>query len=315
MFEPFSGKYSLISKFFENYATNGKIPNSIILYGQDVPTQYCFAKLLARAANCTGTGLFDCSCKNCNFISSNTHAAISTVSKIDSKPADDATTTVISKKQTDAVKDKILHTSDYHRFFIFCDAELKTLSSAEKRHFEELRKFNVTFPSTENQTWVPKGLTPQCFSDVTANSLLKCIEEPPEKVSFVFLTQTPENLISTIISRSQIFYVPGSVEKVYDCDFFAKYFDLYPFVPNSMICEISRFLEDFKLSSGRSTSEILDNLIFGFVQKLKTAQNFAYQSKILSDIEKIKKCKELANSSVKDEHVFTETAFVFVGKI
>jgi len=108
-----------------------------------------------------------------------------TISKLDSKPSDDETKTVISVKQSQMVKNSLLNTSEYHRVFIFCDAKL------------------------EKDVWTPLGLNKTNFHEETANSLLKIIEEPPENTTFFFLTRDKNDLIETIISRSQSFFVPS----------------------------------------------------------------------------------------------------------
>jgi DNA polymerase-3 subunit delta' len=48
----------------------------------------------------------------------------------------------------------------------------------------------------------------------TANKLLKIVEEPPEKTIFLFVANSLENILQTILSRVQVIYVP----KVDDAD-------------------------------------------------------------------------------------------------
>jgi hypothetical protein len=54
------------------------------------------------------------------------------------------------------------------------------------------------------------------FTEEAANALLKTFEEPPERVTFFFLTKNKEDMLTTIISRAQSFYVPSNLEEPRD---------------------------------------------------------------------------------------------------
>ena len=49
---------------------------------------------------------------------------------------------------------------------------------------------------------------PDKMNTVTANKLLKMIEEPPPKTIFLMLTDSPEQVLGTIFSRSQLIKIP-----------------------------------------------------------------------------------------------------------
>jgi DNA polymerase-3 subunit delta' len=52
--------------------------------------------------------------------------------------------------------------------------------------------------------WLPEKMHPSA-----ANKLLKLLEEPPEKTLFLLVSDEPDKLLPTIISRCQIIKVPG----------------------------------------------------------------------------------------------------------
>lgn len=52
--------------------------------------------------------------------------------------------------------------------------------------------------------WLPERL-----HEAAANTLLKLVEEPPEKTLFLFVSFEPEKIIATIRSRTQIVALPG----------------------------------------------------------------------------------------------------------
>ena len=51
---------------------------------------------------------------------------------------------------------------------------------------------------------------PEKMNSVAANKLLKILEEPPQQTIFVMVTHAPERLLSTILSRCQLFRVEAS---------------------------------------------------------------------------------------------------------
>ena len=52
--------------------------------------------------------------------------------------------------------------------------------------------------------WLPEKMPPQ-----TANKLLKLIEEPPSKTHFLLVSQEPDQVLGTILSRTQRIQVPA----------------------------------------------------------------------------------------------------------
>jgi DNA polymerase-3 subunit delta' len=52
--------------------------------------------------------------------------------------------------------------------------------------------------------WLPEKMHP-----ATANKLLKLIEEPPEKTLFLLVSDDPDKILPTIISRCQLLKIPG----------------------------------------------------------------------------------------------------------
>lgn len=54
---------------------------------------------------------------------------------------------------------------------------------------------------------------PEKMHEVCANKLLKLLEEPPEKTAFLLVSEAPEMLLSTILSRTQRFNIPRIGEK------------------------------------------------------------------------------------------------------
>ncbi|MGN0014404.1 MAG: hypothetical protein ACI37T_03195 [Candidatus Gastranaerophilaceae bacterium] len=311
MFEQLKKKYPSLSDFFESMIINNKVPNSIILHGPDVLAQYFFALTLARGANCTELKTIDCNCPNCRWIKANEHPEVMTVSKIDSKPDGDDSKSVISIKQINAIKDKLVVSSDYHRFFIFCDAESRELSVEEKQRISDFAFLKTLLPKNSEKGWFPMGLTSKCFGDITANALLKAIEEPPANVSFIFLTENVENIISTIVSRSQAFYVPGFSKEIFDYGFLIEPLSNYPYIDRRKAIMISDFLIKYSKDTGKSMLYIVSS-IQSYLTELarQNVQNRVLVQKILEDIEKLQNVVNMLNSSVREQVAADETGYI-----
>ena len=174
--------YPFLMKYFKSGIDNQNIAHCLLFYGSDIEAQYDLALEIARLLNCKGTQSDTCNCLNCNWIRENKHPAVITVSRVDNKPADDNSKTVISIEQARMIKNDLLVTSDYHRVLIFCDKD---------------KDGNVA------------GLNTQNFQEEASNALLKTFEEPPSNTTFIFLTKDKSDMISTIVSRAQCFYVPS----------------------------------------------------------------------------------------------------------
>ena len=184
-----SEKYPFLMKYFKDGVNSQNIAHCILFYGSDVQAQYDLALEIARLLNCKNYGSEDCQCLNCNWIRENKHPAVLTISKTDNKPSDDTSKTVISIEQARMIKNDLLVTSQYHRVLIFCDRD---------------KDGNIS------------GLNQQNFQADAANALLKTFEEPPSNTTFFFLTKDKSDMITTIVSRAQSFYVPSLKEEEKD---------------------------------------------------------------------------------------------------
>jgi len=274
-------KYPFLTDYFEQCIKNPSrnTSHSILFYGQDIETQYELATELARLLNCKEFQNETCRCVNCNWVKNKQHPAVLTISKIDNKPSDDESKTVISVKQSQMIKNSLMNTSDYHRVFIFCDAEM------------------------DGENRIPMGLNKTNFQEETANSLLKIIEEPPENTTFFFLTRDKNDLIETIISRSQSFFVPSYDEKIGNHSQIEEFLADYPKLERKTCLELAQNLSN--LSKEQGSNKILSEIQNYLLSLLKlNLDNKLLQNKILSDI----KSAELAKLQI-EKHIPPQLAF------
>lgn len=277
-------KYPFLTEYFEallqksigndvNNSGKGQYPHTILFYGNDIFSQYALATELARLLNCHELKNENCHCLDCNWIRNKQHPAVLTISKIDNKPSDDESKTVISVKQSQMIKNLLLNTSDYHRVFIFCDAKM------------------------EGEKWVPLGLNETNFQEETANSLLKIIEEPPENTTFFFLTRDKNDLLETIISRSQSFFVPSYEKEDKDYSEIEELFVNYPELERKHFLDLAQNL--LILSKEQGCEKTLNKIQNFMLALLKlNLENNALKNKILSDIKFVEIAKQQVNNHI-----------------
>ncbi len=266
----FLDKYPFLTNYFENGIKNSEksIAHSILFYGSDLDAQYKLALYISRLLNCKKDQNYDCNCLDCNWIINGEHPAVLTISKKENKPDDDTSKTVISIKQANFIKQSLLNSSDFHRVFIFCDRD-------EDGNVAGLNKLN--------------------FQEETANALLKTIEEPPAKTTFFFLTRDKNDVISTIISRSQCFFVPSFEREETDWtpikDVFENYFEF----ERKDVFKVAKELNDLSKDSIK-TLEQVQSYILSLMKS--NSSNKQIQVKFLEDFEAVELAKKQIISNV-----------------
>ena len=307
-----SDKYPFLTDYFTKALTaaNRALPQSILFYGNDLNSQYILATEIARFLNCLthsdrvpspqpspeggsshpdtllndeGTEIADdCDCINCRWIREGTHPAVMTISKTDNKPEDDDSKTVISVKQSQMIKEMLVNASEFHRVFIFCDRD---------------EDGNIS------------GLNPQNFQADAANSLLKIIEEPQPGVTFIFLTRYIDDVLSTIISRSQCFFVPSFERDDYDYSMVEGVFTDYLNFERKDAFDISQNLQT--LSAEHSVKDVLSSIQNYMLALLKSNPQM---TEIIKHIELVERAKTMADVGIKPANIFDDLCLKIIKK-
>lgn len=272
-----SDKYPFLTNYFtEALSSNSRpMPQSLLFYGNDFKSQYTLSKEIARLLNCKENKSDDCQCLNCKWIREDSHPAVMTISRVDNKPEDDESKTVISIKQSALIKERLMNDSEFHRVFIFCDRD---------------NNGNIA------------GLNQQNFQAETANSLLKIIEEPQSGVTFIFLCRYIDDLLPTIISRCQCFFVPAGIDKTnFNYDLIKGVFDNYWNFERKDVFDISQNLQN--LAKENPTDTILEHIQNYILSILK--QN-PKQSTFIEHIKILEEAKSQAKLGIKPVNIFDD---------
>ncbi len=225
--------YPKLIEYFESGINNPEknLAHCILLYGNDLDAQYEIALEAARMLNCKGDHTADCDCLNCRWIRENNHPEVRTISKVDNKPADDDAKTVISIAQARMMKNDLLITSEYHRVLIFCDKN-------KDGSIAPLNEIN--------------------FPEAAANALLKTFEEPPSGTTFFFLTKDKSDVISTVLSRAQSFFVPSKLPEDRDFSLVKDAMDFFLEIERSQVLDFNEKI--FALTSENEPLTILTQM-------------------------------------------------------
>lgn len=299
--EVLSKEFAFASDYFNTLLKEQvfKFPQSLVFEGMDIFGQIFFALELARILNCTGDKSQMCKCINCTWIKEGKHPAVIFVSQLDFKPQNDDTKTVISTKQVQEIVKTLEVTSDFHRVFIFLDAKASALDTADKEILKKYSELSFLLPE---DNWKPSGLTYKTFHPKAPNALLKSVEEPPLRTSFIFLTKNREEIMQTIVSRSQTFKLPSLNTRVQD-NSVGKFFENYPNISLEDAFEISQAFQNYLDTLSPTT--VLDSAQDYFGELLKAnLQNKGLAQIIRRDINLFTKAKKQLGASMSPKVVF-----------
>ncbi len=273
-------------KYFNNgiNSTGKNIAHCILFYGSDIQAQYDLALEVARMLNCTGDHTPDCQCLNCRWIRENNHPAVLTISKVDNKPSDDSSKTVISIDQARMIKNDLLVTSDYHRVLIFCDKD---------------KEGNVA------------GLNQLNFQADAANALLKTFEEPPSNTTFFFLTKDKSDMITTVVSRAQCFYVPSMQDEDRDFEFVKDAMDGYLELERNEVLDFNdKILDLAKMIDPQIVFTQMQNYI-EFLLKANI-DNLALKVRLIADLKAIEKAKQENRLNINIQTIVETLSFKLI---
>lgn len=309
----FSENFQFTTRYFNEKLQamaqgEAKFPQSVIFEGADIYGELFFALELARILNCEKDGSEFCNCTNCNWIKTFSHPAITIVTPIDFKDMDTGSKTVISTKQCQAINKKLLETSDYHRVFIFLDAKSEALTEHEEKQAENFKNLGYTLP----EEWHPSHINHKIFQDQASNVILKSVEEPPENTTFFFLAKNREDIIQTIVSRSQIFSLPSGIQSS-NYELIEDLFKNYPNFTLDDAFNISQELQNSLKDGKYSASEIILMIEEYLCDLIKNnLGNYGFMQCALSDLKKAQTAEKMLFSTVQAKTVFNWLLIEFV---
>ncbi len=133
------------------------------------------------------------------------------------------------------------------------EIENKQGSISKNESYEIIRKLNLKTYEADYKImiiWMPEKM-----NVIAANKLLKMLEEPPEKTLFLMITENPEKLLQTIVSRTQLIKIP----KINDTDLFDYLHHHFTF-PESRLRDAVRLADGNMIKAVTSLEQNEENL-------------------------------------------------------
>ncbi len=202
---------SEIKKRLTSSVASSRISHAQLVFGPEGCGTLPMALAYSRYVHCTNRGEED-SCGECpscakynKLVHPDLHFAF---------PFKNAKETPVSDSYISEWREAILENPYFtlDEWSTRIEAENKQLLIPEKESGEILRKLNLTTFEAEFKImiiWMPERL-----HHVASNKLLKILEEPPEKTLFLLVTEKEDELLRTIVSRTQLI----RMHKIHDAE-------------------------------------------------------------------------------------------------
>jgi DNA polymerase III subunit delta' len=193
-FSEFLGNAATVTRLRES-VRSGHFPQAMILAGSRGAGKYTLALMLAQAVNCLspaesdGLPDFCGQCRNCQRIGEarrlDALVAEAVAAREEMRDADKRETRIVIQTHPDV----LIVPPDPPQLVIKMGQVRQVIHAAYFRPPVEARRSFSIFTSS-------------AFMNEAANSLLKVLEEPPERTSLILLSENPQELLPTIRSRA-----------------------------------------------------------------------------------------------------------------
>lgn len=195
-FQDFLGNSATVTHLRESVRA-GRFPHSLILAGPRGAGKYTLALMLAQAVNClepvetSGLPDFCGHCSNCTRIAGSANleerVAEAIAARDDLRETDKRETRILIQTHPDV----LVIPPDPPQLLIKLGQVRQAIHAAYYRPPVEAKRSFTIFTSS-------------AFMKEAANSLLKVLEEPPDHLTLILLTENPQELLPTIRSRASV---------------------------------------------------------------------------------------------------------------
>ena len=272
-----------------DYFTKDKLPHAFLLYGNNGIGKEAHAIEFASLINCTKkTQLDSCgkcsSCKKMKILQHGNLKLIHPMPRGKTGKTMDSPFKSLSKSELENYNNQLLLKSQNPYYKI----KLPQSNAILINSIRSLKK-ELLLSSIEEGWNIILILEAEklCYpNNVSANSLLKILEEPPEKTLFILITNSYSKIIDTIKSRCQeIFCPPMSPEKIYNI-----IDDSISDLDKLIIANISNGSINLAKNLENSIEEIYGNLKL-FINACHNL-NYKYDDKVIEKVRSLKRSND-----------------------
>lgn len=204
--------HSQLKQRLRESVLEGRVPHALLLSGPSGVGKLQLALALTQYIACTHRTADDScgTCPACLQFAKMQHPdlhlvfPISTSKELDKPVCDD----YVPHFRDLTLRKRYFDLEDWHAVINehYKDTVTKQLTIYERESGEILRKLSLMSYADGYKTviiWLPEKMNDTC-----ANKLLKILEEPPQQTLFILVSDEPQRLLSTILSRVQQVVVP-----------------------------------------------------------------------------------------------------------
>lgn len=198
------GQQSIKKRLIHGVQEN-RISHAQLIFGPEGCGTLPMAMAYARYTHCTNRGTDDScgTCPSCQKYDKLVHPDLHLVYPIALSKDLRVSTTVIKEFREMFLENPYLTLNDW---FTKLDAENKQPVIGTEESGEILKKLSLTTFEGEYKImiiWMAEKMNMQA-----SNKLLKILEEPPDKTVFLLVTESEDQLLRTIVSRTQLVKLP-----------------------------------------------------------------------------------------------------------
>jgi DNA polymerase-3 subunit delta' len=199
-FRDIIGQHAIKERLINSVRDN-RISHAQLFFGPDGCGTLPMAFAYARYVHCTNRGENDScgTCPSCQKHDKLVHPDLHLVYPIALSKDLRVSTTVIKEFREAFLENPYLTLNDW---FNKIEADNKQPVIATEESAEILKKLSLTTFEAEYKImiiWMAEKMNP-----TAANKLLKILEEPPDKTLFLLVTEAEDQLLRTIVSRTQL---------------------------------------------------------------------------------------------------------------
>ena len=178
--------HNKIKSFFEQVINNERLAHAYLFHGKAGSGKTAFALELAKACNCQNTDKPCGQCPSCIKIEKSAHPDVKLLFPLSKAARED--------KYLELLKEKTLHP--------FKKLPLAGHLNIPIESIRELKKEAMYAPfEARRRFFIISGI--EFFSREAANSFLKLLEEPPDNLQIILISNDYNSVIETIRSRCQ----------------------------------------------------------------------------------------------------------------
>lgn len=189
-------------------AKEGRIPHALLFYGSEGIGKLNLALAYAQYISCENPQENDsCGvCPNCIKYNKLIHPDLHFVYPVVKKKSSNKTPTsdtFINEWRSIFTREKYF---TFHDWLKEMGAENQQAIIYSLESDEILKKLSLKSSTGEYKImiiWLPEKMNIDC-----SNKILKILEEPPQKTVFILVSEQPDSILPTILSRTQRMYIP-----------------------------------------------------------------------------------------------------------